>query len=95
MNTDGPDCPKCQKALPYSFACKFFNPYNFTCPNCGARLRSKYITLEIFIYTTLTLGICGSVDWFYVKTSTWNATELVITILGILPASIWASHFYF
>jgi hypothetical protein len=95
INTHGPDCPKCQKVLPYSFACKLFNPYNFGCPNCGARLRSKYITLEIFVDTAITLAICEIVHWFYVKTFTWNTIELVIVIGGIFPASIWASHFYF
>jgi hypothetical protein len=41
MNTLGPICPKCQQALRYSFAFGWFNPYNFACPNCGARLRAR------------------------------------------------------
>jgi hypothetical protein len=95
INTDGPDCPKCQKALPYSFACKLFNPYNYGCPNCGARLCFKYATLGIFVYAVITLTICGTVHWVYVQTPAWNTTELVIVILGIFPASIGACHFYF
>ena len=95
MNTSGPNCPKCLKALPYGFAFTLLNPYNFRCPACSARLRSKYITLEILVFAIITAAICWSVHQFYVKNAAWDTTELVVVILGFFPASMLISHFYF
>ena len=95
MNTNGPNCPKCLKVLPYRFAFKVLNPYSFRCPACSAHLRSKFITLQILAYAIITIAICWSVHQFYVKNTAWTTTELVVVIVGVFPASILISHFYF
>ena len=95
MNTNGPDCPKCQRRLPYRFAFTLFNPYSFRCPACRARLRSKHITLEIIGYGVISAAICWFIGRFYIETTAWNTTELVIFILVVAPCITLIAHFYF
>jgi hypothetical protein len=95
MNTNGPACPKCQKALPYHFALKHFNPYDFRCPHCEARLRSKMITLQIFGYAATGAMAAFPVIGFYLASSVWT-TWMLIMYLGLcFPLALLASHFIF
>jgi hypothetical protein len=95
MNTNGPKCPKCEKALPYHFALKPFNPYDFRCPHCQARLRSKMITLQMLGYVVIGALATFPVFWFYVVSWAWT-TPMFMVYLGVcFPLAIWASHFIF
>jgi hypothetical protein len=94
MNTLGPICPKCQKALRYSFAFRFFNPYNFACPNCGARLRANK-------GSTLYLSGCAILGALLGVTAAWSHdtgrltlmdTILLFTFIGLAASFVW--HLY-
>lgn len=95
MNTDGPICPKCQKALPYHFALELFNPYDFRCPHCDTRLRSRMITIQILGYAVI--GVLGAfpVLWFYVVNWAWTTAMLITYMAVCFPLALLASHFIF
>jgi len=95
MNTNGPICPKCQKALPYHFALELFNPYDFRCPHCEGRLRSKMITIQILGYAAI--GVLGTIPvfWFYVVSWAWTTPMLITYIAACLPLALFISHFIF
>jgi hypothetical protein len=95
MNTNGPTCPKCQKALPYHFALKPFNPYDFRCPHCEGRVRSRMITVQILGYAIIGVLATFPVLWFYLLCWAWT-TRMFIEYLGIcVPLVIVVSHFIF
>lgn len=94
MNTLGPICPRCQKALRYSFAFRLFNPYNFACPNCGARLRAKRgSTLYLAGCAALGALLGAGGAWSYaVGSLTLQKTLFVFSLIGISAFFSW--HFY-
>jgi hypothetical protein len=95
MNTNGPSCPKCQEALPYHFAFKLFNPYDFRCPHCDGRLHSRMITIQILGYAVI--GALGTVPvfWFYVVSWAWSTTMFITYLTTCFPLAVLASHFVF
>jgi hypothetical protein len=95
MNTNGPTCPKCQNALPYHFALSPFNPYDFCCPKCKERVRSKMISVQVLGYALVGAVATFPVFWFYLMTWAWS-TPTVVFYLGVcVPLAILISHFIF
>lgn len=95
MNTNGRICPECQKALPYHFALKAFNPYDFRCPHCDGRVRSRMITVQILGYAAI--GVLATIPafWFYIASWVWTTPMFVIYLAACVPLAIVLSHFFF
>ena len=95
MDTKGPICPKCQKALPYRFAFRLFNPYDFRCPHCTARLRCRLITFEIVVYAIVGFLITAPVFRFYIATWAWTTPVMIAYMAVCFPIVTLVSHFIF
>ncbi|MGH8023728.1 MAG: hypothetical protein ACRED1_09115 [Limisphaerales bacterium] len=95
MNINGPICPKCQKALSYDFALKLFNPYDFRCPNCDQRLRSRMISIQILGYAVIGAMATVPVLWYYMVTWAWTTPMFLAYLALVIPLALLGSHFIF
>jgi len=82
MNTLGPICPQCQQALRYSFAFRLFNPYDFACPNCRARLRARKSTMYLVGCAFIGAAVAGLHIWLHEFKHCSFASAIVLDCVG-------------
>jgi hypothetical protein len=95
-----PVCPSCGHVFTVWGSLRHWNPYNTTCPQCGAKLRVRHVTVLFGLS-----GLCGlalaAVAIFCEETRVWQSSDTlkffaVAIPLVVVPWSIflWSRSHY-
>src|SRR6266404_2759045 len=82
-----PVCPRCGFTFSFWRSLKYWNPYNTTCPQCGAKLRVRHVTVLLGLSGLCGVAIAG-VAIVCEETRIWHSSDSLIFFAVAFPLII-------